>query len=62
MLCLNVKGKQTLTSIVIIMEIVFRFNNQCSELRFGTYKFGPIVMRMFHVLNKPLEALEVSNT
>lgn len=26
--------------------------------RFGSFTFGPVVMRMYHNLDKPLEALE----
>jgi pentatricopeptide repeat domain-containing protein 2 len=38
----------------------FRFNKQSKEVRFGSYVFGPVVMRMYYFLNKPDEALEVS--
>jgi pentatricopeptide repeat domain-containing protein 2 len=38
----------------------FRFNQQSKEVRFGSYVFGPVVMRMYYFLNKPDEALEVS--
>lgn len=38
----------------------FRFNQQNKEVRFGSYVFGPVVMRMYYFLNKPDEALEVS--
>ncbi|PNF38994.1 hypothetical protein B7P43_G05983 [Cryptotermes secundus] len=37
----------------------FRFNQQNKEVRFGSYVFGPVVMRMYYFLNKPDEALEV---
>lgn len=37
----------------------YRFHSQNASLRFGTYAFGPVVMRMFHYLNKPAEALKV---
>jgi hypothetical protein len=38
-----------------------RFNQQNKEVRFGSYVFGPVVMRMYYFLNKPDEALEVSH-
>lgn len=34
-----------------------RFQSQSSGLRFGTFVFGPVVMRYFHLVNKPQEAL-----
>jgi len=37
----------------------FRFNQQNKEVRFGSYVFGPVVMRMYYFLNKPDEALKV---
>jgi hypothetical protein len=39
----------------------FRFNQQNKEVRFGSYVFGPVVMRMYYFLNKPDEALQVSH-
>jgi hypothetical protein len=41
--------------------IAFRFNQQNKEVRFGSYVFGPVVMRMYYFLNKPDEALQVSD-
>lgn len=38
----------------------FRFNQQNKEVRFGSYVFGPVIMRMYYFLNKPDEALKVS--
>ena len=38
----------------------FRFNQQNKEVRFGSFVFGPVVMRMYYFLNKPDEALQVS--
>lgn len=35
-----------------------RFTDQDQDIRFGTFKFGPVVMRTFHYLNEPTIALE----
>jgi hypothetical protein len=37
----------------------FRFNTQNSELRFSNFTFGPLVMRLLHVNNKPNLAYEL---
>lgn len=36
----------------------FRFNSQNKALRFGSFIFGPVIMRMFHIYKKPDLALE----
>ncbi|KAJ9586257.1 hypothetical protein L9F63_020119 [Diploptera punctata] len=35
-----------------------KFNQQNKEIRFGSYIFGPVVMRMYYLLNKPEDALK----
>lgn len=45
--------------IFIDVNVFFRFNKQNKQLRFGSFKFGPIVMRMFHILNQPQLAMKV---
>lgn len=47
--------------VPLIINMMKKFNLQNKELRFGSFIFGPVVMRMFHHLNKPNEALEVKN-
>ncbi|XP_017776862.1 PREDICTED: pentatricopeptide repeat-containing protein 2, mitochondrial-like [Nicrophorus vespilloides] len=42
----------------LIIKMMNRFNEQNKQLRFGTFVFGPVVMRMFYYLNKPDEALK----
>lgn len=37
---------------------VCRFNAQNKQLRFGNFVFGPVLMRMFHLHNKPDLAIE----
>lgn len=37
----------------------FRFNSQNRELRFGSFIFGPVVMRLFYLHNRPDLAVEV---
>ncbi|KAJ8717254.1 hypothetical protein PYW08_005653 [Mythimna loreyi] len=46
------------TDLKLILDMIQKFNSQNSELRFGSYVFGPVVMRMFHFLDAPKEALE----
>ncbi|XP_049813223.1 pentatricopeptide repeat-containing protein 2, mitochondrial-like isoform X1 [Schistocerca nitens] len=43
--------------VELVLKMLKRFNNQSKDLRFGTFVFGPVVMRMFYYLNKPDEAL-----
>ncbi|XP_022184738.2 pentatricopeptide repeat-containing protein 2, mitochondrial [Nilaparvata lugens] len=45
--------------IELVEKMTLKFNNQNKELRFGTFVFGPVVMRMYHSLNRPFEALKV---
>lgn len=45
----------------LVKQMMIKFNQQNKDLRFGRFVFGPVVMRMYYVLNKPLEALEVFN-
>lgn len=44
---------------VIIINFFFRFNSQNRELRFGSFIFGPVVMRLFYLHNRPDLAVEV---
>lgn len=37
----------------ICIRMMKRFNQQNKELRFGTFVFGPVAMRLFYHLNKP---------
>lgn len=46
------------TDIELVKLMMKKFNSQNEELRFGSFVFGPVVMRMFHHLNSPDEALE----
>lgn len=45
--------------ITLVTNMMKKFNKQNKELRFGSFVFGPVVMRMFYYFNKPVEALEV---
>ncbi|XP_045452426.1 pentatricopeptide repeat-containing protein 2, mitochondrial-like [Melitaea cinxia] len=42
----------------LVLEMIKKFNTQKTEFRFGSFVFGPIVMRMFHFLDAPNEALQ----
>uniref|UniRef100_A0A1B6JLF5 Pentacotripeptide-repeat region of PRORP domain-containing protein n=1 Tax=Homalodisca liturata TaxID=320908 RepID=A0A1B6JLF5_9HEMI len=43
----------------LIEEMMLKFNSQNKDLRFGSFIFGPVVMRMYYHLNRPKEALKV---
>lgn len=43
----------------LVYRMMKRFNQQNKEIRFGSYVFGPVVMRLYYFLNKPDEALKV---
>lgn len=45
--------------IELIKNLLIKFTSQNSEVRFGSFKFGPVVMRTFHYLNEPQMALEL---
>ncbi|KAK5647382.1 hypothetical protein RI129_002274 [Pyrocoelia pectoralis] len=42
----------------LVIKMMTRFNQQNKQLRFGNYIFGPVIMRLFHFLNKHEEAYE----
>lgn len=45
--------------VEVVINMMKKFQSQSKGLRFGNFVFGPVVMRMFHNLNKPDEALQV---
>ncbi|VVC96586.1 unnamed protein product [Leptidea sinapis] len=46
------------TDIQLVLDMVKKFNTQKTEFRFGSFVFGPVVMRMFYFLEAPNEALQ----
>ncbi|XP_072942350.1 pentatricopeptide repeat-containing protein 2, mitochondrial-like [Epargyreus clarus] len=46
------------TDLELVLNMIKKFNNQKNEFRFGSFVFGPVVMRMFHFLDAPNEALQ----
>ncbi|XP_028175565.1 pentatricopeptide repeat-containing protein 2, mitochondrial-like [Ostrinia furnacalis] len=42
----------------LVMDMIKKFNTNKSEFRFGSFVFGPVVMRMYHFLDAPNEALK----
>lgn len=44
--------------IDLVLKMIKKFNTQKTEFRFGSFIFGPIVMRMFHFLDAPNEAIK----
>lgn len=47
--------------IELVKNLITKFSKQNSQLRFGNYIFGPVIIRLFHFLNKPIDALNVYN-
>ncbi|XP_026320615.1 pentatricopeptide repeat-containing protein 2, mitochondrial-like [Hyposmocoma kahamanoa] len=45
------------TDLELVVNMIKKFNTQNTEFRFGSFVFGPVVMRMFHFLDAPTEAL-----
>ncbi|KAL6432444.1 hypothetical protein ACFW04_006792 [Cataglyphis niger] len=43
--------------IELLVKMITKFNSQNKELRFGTFVFGPVVMRTFYYLDEPDLAL-----
>lgn len=39
--------------IELLVRMIAKFNSQNKELRFGTFIFGPVVMRTFYYLDEP---------
>ncbi|KAI8420184.1 hypothetical protein MSG28_008738 [Choristoneura fumiferana] len=46
------------SDLELCLKMVKKFNTQTTEYRFGSFVFGPVVMRMFHFLDAPNEALQ----
>ncbi|GBP13894.1 Pentatricopeptide repeat-containing protein 2, mitochondrial [Eumeta japonica] len=46
------------SDIELVKKMIKKFNTQSIEYRFGSFVFGPVVMRMFHFLDAPNDALE----
>ncbi|KAK7579627.1 hypothetical protein V9T40_000256 [Parthenolecanium corni] len=42
----------------LAVQMMEKFHQQNAQLRFGSYHFGPVVMRMYYLFNKPDEALQ----
>ncbi|KAJ0174128.1 hypothetical protein K1T71_010274 [Dendrolimus kikuchii] len=47
--------------IQLVLDMIIKFNSQNTEYRFGSFVFGPVVMRMFYFLDAPKEALQCFN-
>ncbi|XP_057320441.1 pentatricopeptide repeat-containing protein 2, mitochondrial-like [Microplitis mediator] len=45
--------------IELLVKMLEKYNCQNAEMRFGTFKFGPIVMRALHYMNEPDIALDL---
>ncbi|CAH1393853.1 unnamed protein product [Nezara viridula] len=44
--------------LTLVYKMMSKFSKQNKDTRFGTFIFGPVVMRMYYHLDKPVEALE----
>ncbi|KAH8038664.1 hypothetical protein HPB51_002808 [Rhipicephalus microplus] len=47
------------SDIELVVKMMKRFNQQNKELRFGTFVFGPVVLRLFYHLKKPDAVLQL---
>lgn len=47
------------SDVELVKKLLDKFTSQNNEIRFGSFKFGPVVMRTFHYLNEPKTALEL---
>ncbi|XP_073990866.1 pentatricopeptide repeat-containing protein 2, mitochondrial-like [Rhodnius prolixus] len=43
----------------LVRNMMLKFSSQNRELRFGSFIFGPVVMRMYYFVNRPKEAFEM---
>ncbi|KAK9498123.1 hypothetical protein O3M35_004002 [Rhynocoris fuscipes] len=43
----------------VVQNMMIKFSKQNKDLRFGSFVFGPVVMRMYHFLNRPEEAYQI---
>lgn len=55
-------AEPTDSDLTLINKMLIKYQKQNARLRFSTYGFGPVIMRMYHYFNKPEEALKVYNT
>lgn len=46
----------------LLLKMIQKYINCKSDVRLGTYNFGPIVMRLFYFLNEPATALSTFKT
>lgn len=45
--------------IQLLISMLEKYNSQNSQVRFGTFKFGPVVMRTLYYLNEPDVAFDL---
>ncbi|KAG8040406.1 hypothetical protein G9C98_001220 [Cotesia typhae] len=45
--------------IQLLVSMLEKYNSQNSQVRFGTFKFGPVVMRTLYYLNEPDVAMDL---
>jgi pentatricopeptide repeat domain-containing protein 2 len=50
-------AEQKPADFTLVHQMLKKFNQQNKHLRFGNFVFGPVVMRMYHFLNEPNQAL-----
>ncbi|KAG5311050.1 PTCD2 protein, partial [Acromyrmex insinuator] len=46
-------AQKTSEDIELLVKMLKKFNNQTKEMRFGTFIFGPVVMRTLYYLDEP---------
>lgn len=52
-------SESTTDDMDLIEKMVLKYNSQNKDLRFGSFIFGPVVMRMYFHHNKPKEAFKL---
>lgn len=54
-------AKKTPEDLELVYKMLKKFNMQNREIRFGTFVFGPIIMRMLYHLDEPQLAYKLFN-
>lgn len=52
-------SNNTTDDMELIEKMILKYNSQNKDLRFGSFIFGPVVMRLYYHLNKPKEAFKL---
>lgn len=53
--------QKTETDMALINKMIEKYHASNKDFKFGSYIFGPVVMRMYYYLNEPVNALNAFN-